>query len=255
MTSGSPRRARIRLALLAGGSTGGDLLDLGDVDRDREHAGAHSSALVQDDVAVAVCVEQLVGSGDEVGRTGRALEADEIATEQPLDDLLAPWQSGEQLDRRERDVQEEADRDITASLGAQHPGDELQLVVVDPHHRPLRRDARQREREPFVDGVVGIPLVTVVGRLAESIVVERPQRVVREALVVELDLLRADPDRMQVDPFDRERVRRRRRGRRSTRPTCRRSRGASGTAPGRGHRATEPSRPPRCASRAVDSPR
>ena len=186
-------------------STCGDLLDLGDVDRDREHAGAYSAAVVQDDVAVVVGVEELVGSSDEVGRTGRALEADEVATEQPLDDLLAPRQPGEQLDRWERDVQEEADDEI-GSLRAQHAGDELQLVVVDPDDRPLRGDVRQREREALVDGLIGVPLVAAVGRLAEGVVIERPERVVGEALVVELDLLGGDRHRMKVDAFDGERL-------------------------------------------------
>src|SRR5690606_8130349 len=52
---------------------------------------------------------QTSGEIQEVLGTTGEVEADEIGAEETLDDLGAPRQLHEQLDRRERDVQEEAD--------------------------------------------------------------------------------------------------------------------------------------------------
>ena len=59
---------------------------------------------------------------------------------------------------------------------------------------------RQRRGESLVDRDVGVPLFARVRRLAKRVVVERPERVVGEALVVELDLLGADRDRWRSTP-------------------------------------------------------
>ena len=60
------------------------------------------------------------------------MESHQVGAEQAFDDLGAPRHLHEQLDRRERDVQEEADGQVGPQL-AQHLRDELQLVVLDPH--------------------------------------------------------------------------------------------------------------------------
>ena len=58
----------------------------------------------------------------------------------------------------------------------------------------------------FVDALVGVPLQAVVRGFAEGVVVQRPQTIVGEALVVQLDFLGTDLDGMQVDAVDGERV-------------------------------------------------
>ena len=66
------------------------------------------------------------------------LEADEVGAEQSLEDLAPPRQLHEELLRRERDVEEEADRHVGAQR-AQHHRHELQVVVVHPDRRARRR--------------------------------------------------------------------------------------------------------------------
>ena len=75
-----------------------------------------------------------LGDEGEVLGAHQALKADEVGAEEAFDDLAAPRQAGEQLPRRERDVEEEPDRGVRSEL-ADHLRDELQLVVVDPDHR------------------------------------------------------------------------------------------------------------------------
>ena len=83
-------------------------------------------------------VEELGGRRGEVGDAARGLEADQVAAEQTLDDLGPPRQPGEQLERRERDVEEESDRQIGPLL-AEHRRHQLELVVVHPHGGVRRR--------------------------------------------------------------------------------------------------------------------
>ena len=56
---------------LAGGASGGDLLDLVDVDRDREHSELDRPTVEHDDVIALGHVEELIGRGGEVGHTAR----------------------------------------------------------------------------------------------------------------------------------------------------------------------------------------
>ena len=70
------------------------------------------------------------------GATGQ-LEADEVRAEQALEDLPAPGELLEQLGRRERDVQEEADPQVRAQL-AEHLRHQLHLVVLHPDGGVLR---------------------------------------------------------------------------------------------------------------------
>ena len=116
------------------------------------------AAVVLDHAVAVRQVEELMGARREVGDAARRLEADQVAAEQALDDLRPPRQPGEQLERRERDVQEESDRQVGALL-AQHRRHELQLVVVDPHGGVRRRDVGQLHGEAFVDRDVGVPLL------------------------------------------------------------------------------------------------
>ena len=120
-----------------------------------------------------------------------SLEADEVCAQQTLEDLRAPRQLGEDLPAREGDVVEESDGQVGAGL-AQEGRHQLELVVVHPHDGAGCGDLCGPAREPLVHLHVAVPPVPVVGRVDDEVVVERPQRRVRESLVVALDLLAAE---------------------------------------------------------------
>ncbi len=140
------------------------------------------------------------------------MEADQVGAEQAVDDLGAPRHLHEQLDRRERDVQEEADGQV-GPQHAQHLRDQLQLVVLDPHGRALGGRPRGRLGEAPVDLDVAVPPLPVVDRFDDHVVVERPQRGVGEALVVQRRRRRrsaAPGTSVHAVLLDRRRCRRRR---------------------------------------------
>ena len=93
-------------------------------------------------VRVGSDVDQPAADLQEVLRRDGTLEAHEIGAEHALDELLAPRQLHEQLLRRQRDVQEEADAQIGPQR-AQQGRHEVQLVVVHPHRRALRGHLRR----------------------------------------------------------------------------------------------------------------
>ena len=122
----------------------------------------------------------------------------------PVDHLVAPRQPHEQLLRRKRDVQEEADAQVGAPARATWPAP---VAGGSRAPRPWRRvpaTRAVRSANSLVDRAVAGPAVGVVQRGTDRIVVQRPQRTVRDALVVPGDL--------------------RRRRARSARASCRRAR-------------------------------
>ena len=64
------------------------------------------------------------------------MKPDQVGPQQTFDDLGAPGQLHEQLDGRERDVQEEPDRQV-GTQRSQHLGNQLELVVLYPHRGTL----------------------------------------------------------------------------------------------------------------------
>ena len=84
-------------------------------------------------------------------------------------------------------MQEEADGQVRAQH-PQHLRHELQLVVLDPYRRALRRGARCDVGEAPVDRDVAVPPFAVVNRFDDDVVVQRPQRRIGEAFVVLLDI-------------------------------------------------------------------
>ena len=138
---------------LADAAVAGLAVEFGGVDRDGEGAdldGAEADLDLAepgphpDRGARGVGADQSSGQEQEVLCAAGQVESDEIGAEQALDDLGPPRHLHEQLDRRERDVQEEAD----GQVGPQHPQHlrhQLQLVVLDPHGRAL---APRRARWP-----------------------------------------------------------------------------------------------------------
>ena len=128
-----------------------ELLETLGVDRDRERRGPHRAAVGEvDDVAVGLVTDSLAHQPHEVGGAAGHLEADQVGAEKALEDLAAPGQLREQLGRRERDVEVEADAQVGPQL-AQHPRHQLELVVVDPDRGALLGDLRRLVGEPAVD--------------------------------------------------------------------------------------------------------
>ncbi len=204
--SGLPSASRISSRPLADRLRAGQLLEAGAVDGDRERRGADGAAVGQvDGVAVRLVTDPLPDQPDEVGGAAGQLEADDVRTEQALEDLPAPRELLEQLGRGERDVQEEADPQVRAQL-AEHLRHQLHLVVLHPDGGVLRGHLGGLGGEPLVDGDVGVPPLTVEGRLGHHVVVERPQGAVGEALVELLHLLRAHRHRHQREALVDERL-------------------------------------------------
>ncbi len=110
------------------------------------------------------------------------LEADDIGTEEPLEDRLALGQDPEDLRWRERDVQEE-----TAAHGRlrrpQQSGEEHELVVLDPDEIVGARPVDDRSGEPFVGVSIRVPGLRVEPDQGREAVEQRPERVVAVPLV------------------------------------------------------------------------
>ena len=178
----------------------GELLEALEVDGDGDGGRAHPAvaSLDGDDVALRADAQQLAAGAHEVARVGLALEAEEVGPEEAVEQLGAPRQLGEELDRREGDVVEPPDAHVGAQLA--HEGrHELELVVLHPHAGTFGRHLGDGLGEALVDGLVARPPVTVEGGRHDDVVVDRPQRVVGEALVVVAHLVGRQRHGPQVD--------------------------------------------------------
>ncbi len=112
------------------------------VDGDRE-SGNVLVARRAPEVARAIPVgEPPLGLTEVVGVTW-GLEADKVRTGDAVEKLLAPRKPREQVGGRKRDVQKEPDAKIRPALAHQR-GDELQVVVVNPHCCVRRRSRGDR---------------------------------------------------------------------------------------------------------------
>ena len=127
----------------------------------------------------------------EVPPVAVGLEADQVVLQERAQHLRPPRQLQEDVQGRERDVQEEAHQ-LRGSQRPELPAHEHQVVVVHPQE-VLRARAPHGDRgEAPVDLLVGLPRLGVVDRAGGQIVKERPEGPVGEPLVVELDLLLAE---------------------------------------------------------------
>ena len=116
------------------------------VDRDRVRPREDRPSVRRaDTIPARLVAEPLPYQPDEVLGPARQLEPDQVGAQQSLQDLAAPGQLLEQLGRRERDVQEEADPQVGTEL-AQHLGNQLELVVLHPDQPTLVGHPRRRPR-------------------------------------------------------------------------------------------------------------
>ena len=135
--------------------------------------------------------------GEAVAHVRRRVEADEVGAEQAFEQLLAPRQDAEGLERRKRDVQEKADARARHAF-AQHGGHEHQLIVVDPDHVARPVHARDRVGEAAIRVFVRGPVVGVERNAIEQVVEQRPDHAVRKALVEAMDFFRGEMHRHDV---------------------------------------------------------
>ena len=158
---GSPSALRISLARAVTSGVWASSSKPRRVDRDRERRGAHGPPVGQvDEVAVGLVPDPLADQAHEVRGAAGQLEPDQVGAEQPLEQLASPRQLLEQLGRRERDVQVEADPQVgpelrAASAAPAASGSRAPRPARPrwPARRPCRRTAGSpRRRSPTTRG-------------------------------------------------------------------------------------------------------
>lgn len=131
-------RVHLPQRLDLGKNTGGltVLLDVVDVDTDRAVGEVREVSVGVDAVGAGLVTVDAHARREEVAGVGVRLEADEVATEHPVEDLLAAGEAAEELGRGEGTVEEEGDDGLLVGEElAEHLGDEEKVVVVDPDLR------------------------------------------------------------------------------------------------------------------------
>ena len=135
---------------------------------------------------------------EEVRRVARRVEADEVAREQPAQELAVPRQDAEDVVRRERNVEEEGDPRAGPSAAQRaRPRASAGSRGSRPARRARRARPRARAKRAFTASYASHSFAVELHAGRER-VEERPQRAVREAVVVELDLLRRERDRREL---------------------------------------------------------
>ena len=118
-------------------------------------------------------------------RVREGVKADQVGAEEPLEDLIAPREGAEDVARRKRDVEKEADL-RPRNQPPQEPRNEHQLVVVNPNQVARLVALGDGGGELLVHLTIGVPVVGVRRDEIELVVKERPENAVREAVVVAL---------------------------------------------------------------------
>ena len=119
----------------------------------------------------------------EVAGVIAALQADQIRAEQALDHLAAPRELRIDVVARKRYVIEESNPQVRPS-GPEQGGNQLELIVLNPHHPLFPRLVCHRIRESAIDIPVRLPPAPLELRHRGQIVVQRPQGGVAKAFVV-----------------------------------------------------------------------
>ncbi len=144
------------------------------------------------------------------------MEADDVVGEHPLEDRLAdpPRQHPPAVGLCPGDVDEVVEKGV-GTLGADHPGRRVEVVVVQHHQRPVAPVdlAQHRLGDVAVDCLVAVVpgielLLADVGRVGEvpEVVLDEPEDRVRDHVVEAVVGLgvTADQQHPVVDPVDRE---------------------------------------------------
>ena len=134
----------------------------------------------------------------EVRGVALGLEADEVEGAEAAGEPLVLRQRGEDLGRRERDVQEEAHPPFPAR-GAQLGAHQQEVVVVHPDDVVGTGELREQPGEAAVDRLVGGELGLVEVREVGAVVEHRPERAVGVAEVVAVVLGLREVGEREVD--------------------------------------------------------
>ena len=178
-------------ALGGGASLGaaGQRLDLVGIDADREGVGGERA--VEDPDRGRRSRSVAAGDFSEIAAEVRGipvgLEADEIEGAEAAGEALVLGERGEDLGRRERDVQEEAHAALPAR-GAHLLAHQEEVVVVHPDGVVGAGELGEEAGEAAVDRLVGGEVGLVEMREVDPVVEDRPERAVGVAEVVALVL-------------------------------------------------------------------
>ena len=166
------------------------------IDRDRMRRGEHETAVAEPEPRPVhrQVVLQPHARPDEVLTELLGLEGDDVRAEDPVDQMVPPRHARKELGGGERDVEEEADRAGLAGA-AELGGEAGEVVVVHPEEAVRRRDLGRPLGEALVHLAVVAPPAPVDDDAVGEPVEERPEGLVREAVVVVLDLDLAQRDR------------------------------------------------------------
>ncbi len=124
--------------------------------------------------------EDAQAGGAEVSDIIAGMEADVVCAEHPVQELPPGGKKAIDLGRGERNVEEEADREV-GTARAERRRQQRQVEVVDPDRCLTVGDARDRVREALVDGDVARPRLVGEAQAADEVVEERPERLVAHA--------------------------------------------------------------------------
>ena len=194
-----PVRVPDRADLVVDPRAGRHGLEMRAVDADGKGADLDPPPFVSHPAA-ADGVRQVRGFGhrtEEVARVRRRVETDEVRPEQTVEDLPGVLVDAEQLRRRKRNVQEEADLRLRA-LPPDHPRHEHEVVVVDPDVVALVVLVEHPRGELAVDVAVGLPVRLIELAVLLEVVEQRPDRSIGVAEVVPRDLLLGEIDGTQL---------------------------------------------------------
>jgi hypothetical protein len=129
-------------------------------------------------------LERAVDRVEEVPAVALHVEAQEVAAEQPVEELFGPGQEPPHLAVRPGDVPEVGDEKVGAGP-PQHARQEREVVVVDEDHaRRVAELVEHRVGEGPVGRAVVRPVSMAEDRRHVRDVAERPERLVGEAVVV-----------------------------------------------------------------------
>jgi hypothetical protein len=122
------------------------------------------------------------------------VKPDEVVPEEPLVDLSAPWADAEDLGMRPRYVPEVGDPEI-GTRRSQERRYEREVIVLDEHQGGIATNLLEDDLcEATIHLTVGIPVLHAKDGADICDVAKRPQRLIREAVVVALLLALAEPD-------------------------------------------------------------
>ena len=168
-----------------------------DADGKRTHLGLVRPARHREALVVDARLDETIDGLEKIVAVQLHVKAEQVAAEQAVENLFLPRTDAERFAVRPRDVPEVAD-DRIGTLPLDDSGQQRKVIVL--HEDDGRRAVDLFEHgvgELRVDARVLLPVGRVEDRPRVSDVTERPQRAVREAVVVALLFFMGQPDAAQ----------------------------------------------------------